>query len=122
MLIELTVHGETTEVEIDPDLAKFTLQETVRLEEALGDEVFDKLMGSAGEGGDYEIPSRPSILQALLWAKLASTYPSIGRYDFDLDLSELGDLLGADSGVVIPMSVEGQDIPPAVVSTASGNV
>lgn len=123
MLIEVTVNGETTEVDIDPDLSKFTLQETVRLEEALGEAVFDRLMGAA-QGEDFELPTRPSILQAILWAKLASLYPTLGRFDFDLDLAELGSVLestGSPGGVVLPMSVGNETIVAEVEAPKQGN-
>jgi len=121
VLIDITVKGTTTEVEIDPDLSKFTLQETVRLEEALGDDVFDTLMGGAGR--EYEIPSRPSILQALIWCKLATLYPTLGRYDFDLDLSDLGELMAKKGGPVdVPMDVDGEVTTAVVEVVPPGNV
>lgn len=109
MRVQITIDGETEEVELDPDLSKFSLRETVRLEEALGESIFEKLMGSTDALGNQNIPSSPKIIQAILWAKLASVYPDLGLSDFDLDMEEFVPSQSEDdSGVSVGKAI-GQD-------------
>lgn len=115
----MTRNGEATEVELNPDLSQFSLRETVRLEEALGEQLFDRLMGSAGDGGKVEVPSSPRIIQAIIWCKLASVYPEIGLNDFDLDLSQLMD--ETTDSVVIPMQLpDGTEVQGEVATGTGG--
>ena len=83
--VEVTVDGQTEEVDLDLAVERFTLKESVRLEEALGAEATQTLFSGA------EVPGTPKMIQALIWAKLASRFPNIGLDDFDLDLAEMAE-------------------------------
>lgn len=109
MQIELTIDGDVQELDIDLDLDSFRLQESVRLEDALPAAQFAAIMN-----GEVVDPT-PRMLQAMIWAKLATRFPDIGLNDFDLDLTELLEVAKEQPGdVVIPMTmpdgevVEGQ--------------
>lgn len=119
MRIEVTIDGETTEVEIDPNLDRFSLRELVRLEQALGGDVFDRLMGARRRGGP--IPPRPSILQAILWAKVATVYPVVGLNDFDLEMEDLVSSVLPSAETPIPMEVDGVE-QLVMVDGDEGNV
>lgn len=71
------------EVEVDLDFDNLTLRESVIVEEAIGAETFDKIISTG------EIPPRPTIIQAVLLAKLSSKFPGIEAGQFDIDLSTL---------------------------------
>ncbi len=88
--VAVTVDGHTEEVDLDLTVERFTLKESVRLEEALGSDLTQSLFGGA------EVAGTPKVMQAMIWAKLATHYPSIGLDDFDLDLSELAEAFTED--------------------------
>lgn len=79
----------TEVVDIDLDLNSLSLRESVALEEALGTEAFDALM----EKGEFAF--RPSVIQAVLYAKIKGRFPNAGIDDFDFDLAALNQ--GGDS-------------------------
>ncbi len=85
--VEVTVDGHTEEVDLDLTVERFTLKESVRLEEALGAEATQTLFSGA------EVPGTPKMIQALIWAKLASRFPDIGVDDFDLDLIDMAEAM-----------------------------
>ena len=78
--IQVEVAGATYKIDIDPDA--LSLQESVRLEECVGPENFDRLMGG-------ELPSRPSFIRALLFSKLKTQIPDLEIDGFDLDIGDL---------------------------------
>ncbi len=88
--VEVTVDGQTEKVDLDLAVERFTLKESVRLEEALGTEATQTLFSGA------EVPGTPKMIQALIWAKLGSKFPAIGIDDFDLDLADMADALTED--------------------------
>lgn len=98
MRIQIVRDGSAEEVDIDPTLDRFSLLESVRLEEALGPELFERLMGSADSNGQVEVPSSPKIIQAIIWCKLVSIHPDIGLNEFDLDLSEFSEFAVSTEG------------------------
>ena len=83
--VEVTVDGESEEVDLDLAVERFTLKESVRLEEALGAEATQLLFSGA------DVPGTPKMIQALIWAKLSTKFPTIGLDDFDLDLADMAD-------------------------------
>lgn len=121
MNIEITIDGETTPVEVDPDLDKFTLRELVRLEAALGGDVMDKLMGVRGRG--VPLTPRPSVLQAIIWAKVATMFPQVGLDDFDLDIADVaGAILPKNAETPLPMDIDGEgEVTATVKAGDSGN-
>lgn len=88
MNVQITKDGVVEDYELDPSLDKFSLKESVRLEEALGAELFERLVSSGTPGSDVEAPASPKILQAIIWSKLATVRPDIGLDEFDLDLED----------------------------------
>lgn len=108
-LWEITIGGET--VEIDFDMSRMTLKESIRLEDTLGAEAFERLMDAK------DVPASPRIIQALVWAKLVSTHPEIGIEDFDLDLTAIAQ---SDGAVVIPMKVGEEEFEVPIEATGKG--
>ncbi len=88
--VEVTVDGQTEEVDLDLAVERFTLKESVRLEEALGTEATQTLFSGA------DVPGTPKTIQALIWSKLVSRFPTIGIDDFDLDLADMAEELAED--------------------------
>jgi hypothetical protein len=89
-LVDISITNEdgTTEVlSLDLDLEALTMRESVVLETTLGGDRFDKLMGGKAE-------MRPSVIQAMLYAKLKTVRPGLEVGDFDVDLTELYEVLG----------------------------
>lgn len=100
MQVEITVDGVTSLLDIDLGLDRFTLLESVRLEDALPADQFAAIMENDGE-----IAPTPRMLQAMLWAKLATQFPGLGLEDFDLDLSELMEsMVDTSPTIVLPMT------------------
>ena len=109
MKLDITRNGETTEVEVDVSLDRMSLQESVRLEEAVGEVAFDRMQAAAeaaerGEEFDPRGLQSPKIIQAILWAKLATLYPGLSITEFDIDMESLAEVMEASDGVVIPMT------------------
>ena len=121
MKMDITHKGETIEVDIDPSLTSMTLQESVRLEEALGIAVFDRVMNNTDVHGTVSLPARPTLIRAILWSKLASLLPGIGIDGFDIDLSSVvEEITDVDEGdVSIPMTTPDGDTVDAVVDLAA---
>lgn len=82
MKVLLETDQGTSEVDVDFELESLTLREQVRLERELGEETFDLLMSG-------KAPMRPSIIQAFVFVKLKTLYPSLEIDSFDLDLTQL---------------------------------
>lgn len=80
MNIKLEVNGEPVEVDISFD--SLTLRESVLVEQALGGDVFDDITQGKGL-------ARPSVIRALLYAKLKGRFPDLSLDGFDLDLGAL---------------------------------
>ena len=115
--IQIERDGEAETIELDLDPNHFTLKEGVRLEKALGPGAQDLFTGE-------EITVTFSMLQAILWAKLASTHPGIGIEDFDLDLAVLADVTLEDDAP--PLTTEAleralfvDDVDPEAVAAAA---
>ena len=70
------------ELELDMDLSSLTMREALTLEQTLGGESFDQLMKG-------EIAMRPSLIQAVVYAKLRTQRPDITADQFDLELGDL---------------------------------
>ena len=97
--VEVTRDGETEQVDLDLNIERFTLKESVRLEEAMGADV-------ASLFGGEEVVATPKVLQALIWSKLVSQFPDVGLNDFDLDLTDLADVFAADEVEPSPADIE----------------
>ncbi len=94
--VEVTVDGHTEQVDLDLAVERFTLKESVRLEDALGSDLAQSLF-SDPEG----VPGTPKMIQALIWAKLATTYPGISLEDFDLELADMAEAMTEDEPAAI---------------------
>ncbi len=81
--VQVTGPDGSETVDVDIDYGSFTMREALALEEALGGETFDLL--AAGKLGS----ARPSVVQAILFAKLRTVYPDATLDGFDFDLSAL---------------------------------
>lgn len=73
-------------IDLDIDLTAITMREAISLEESLGGEEFDKLMKG-------EASMRPSLIRAVIFAKLHTLRPDIPLDGFDLDLGALYETL-----------------------------
>ncbi len=73
-------------IDLDIDLSSVTMKEAVSLEESLGGYEFDRLMKG-------EASMRPSLIRAVIYAKLHTIRPDIALDGFDVDLSALYDTL-----------------------------
>ena len=82
--------GTIEDYKLDLDLEALTMRESVVLEETLGGERFDALMAGTAE-------MRPTIIQALLYAKLKTHRPDVERDAFDVDLTDLYELLAGET-------------------------
>lgn len=105
MNIRIETGDSVEEIDIDLNLENMTLLESVRLEEALGDTVFEKLM--AGQLDELQM-SKPSYVQAIIWAKLATIYPDVPRSGFDMDVDELQKLRTSEAPA-IPKAGDGSN-------------
>lgn len=116
MRLEITVDGETSEVELDLDLDTFTLRESVRLEDALPGDQFAAIMENPGE-----LRPTPRMLQAMIWSKLATRFPGLAIDGFDLDLGELMETVAALAPtVVVPMTLaDGETVEADVELSAN---
>lgn len=77
--------GDGNQIEIiglDMDLEKLSMRESVTLERTLGSEAFDALMNG-------QAALRPSLIQAIVFAKLKTRRPTVTVDDFDFDLQAL---------------------------------
>lgn len=88
--------GEMREVDLDLSLGDLTLRESLRLQDAIGIETFDKLMEGKRVLRDLH------IIEALIWCKLYTEVPGIGIEDFDLPLEALS-ILQKDEDIEMPM-------------------
>lgn len=100
--------GETVEVQVDLDPNSLTLRESVRVERELG----RKRAAALFSGGELAVT--PSVIQVILWAKLASKFPDLGIDDFDLDLGQLGAALEAADE---PLDLSTDEIEAALFQT-----
>lgn len=109
MLITIDHDGEERQVDIDLRLGTMSLQELVRLEEALGPDRFERLT-------ETEDVRSPKVLQAIIWTKIVTHYPSVTLDGFDLDLGALAPILAEQDrdGLVIPMSTSDGDVEAVV--------
>ena len=83
--------------------------------EALGPDRWERLVANEGA----EIRS-PAVLQAIIWAKVATHVPGIGRDEFDLDMGALAEIVEPDGSVVIPMTTA-EGTTEAEVGKAAGS-
>ena len=84
----VTIDGqdqETSEIEVTFDAVRFSLREMVMVEEALGEEDAERFLQG-------QLKLTPRVIQALLWAKLATQHPEIGLHDFDLPGAAFSDI------------------------------
>ena len=79
--------GTVEDYKLDLDLEALTMREAVVLEETMGGERFDKMMAGTAE-------MRPTVIQAMIYAKLKTHRPDIGLNDFDVDFGDLFTALG----------------------------
>lgn len=78
--------GSSEDFPIDLDLSTLTMRESVRIEELLGREAFDALMGG---GMTPTQLGRPSVLRAVIYAKVKTHRPDVTPDTIDLDLDQL---------------------------------
>jgi len=98
--IEITNSDGTAEIfALDLDLESLTMRESVVLETTLGGERFDLLMLGKAE-------MRPSVIQALLYAKLKTDRPDLELDSFDVDLTALYEVLGGDDDPKVPQLLQ----------------
>lgn len=90
MRIRIDGAGEPTEIDVDLSLDALTMRESARLEELLGQEVFDQL--ASGEVTPEDLV-RPALIQKLLYVKLRTQLPELTIDGFDVDLEDLNDAL-----------------------------
>lgn len=74
------------EMELDLSLDSLTMRESVRVEEVLGPDRFRDLVT---KGLQSSVAASPSVIQAVVFAKLATIRPDVTRDGFDLDLEDL---------------------------------
>ena len=115
--------GTTRQVdaELSLDPSTMTLRETVRLEDAIGSAKAEQLFGGA------EVVMTPKLIQAVVWAKLASSVPGLKLDGFDIPLEAFNALEDpGDDGTVVelPMTVKDGTTTSGIVATGtdSGNV
>ncbi len=89
MKIQVTVDGETSDVDIEVE--SLTLQESVTIEEVLGVDGYDRFLADTEAGTPFK---RPSSMRALIFSKVKSQFPDAKPTDFDI---EMGDLMEDDS-------------------------
>jgi hypothetical protein len=88
-IIQVQVGEEV--IDLDIDLSKITMKEAISLEESLDGETFDLLMKG-------EAPMRPSLIRAVIFAKLHTLYPEVPLDGFDIDLTVLYESLTEEDG------------------------
>jgi hypothetical protein len=86
MRVRVDTPGGAEEVELDLSLEKLTMRESVRLEETLGGEMFDRIMAGKVEAAEM---ARPSFIRAMIYTKLKTIRPELELDGFDLDLEDL---------------------------------
>lgn len=86
------VDGTPEILELDLSLDTMTMRESVRLEAAIGPELFERLVSGSLEG---PAAISPRIVQAVIYAKLKTIRPEVELDAFDLDLEELEHALEA---------------------------
>jgi hypothetical protein len=103
MKITIVRDGLESLVDIDLDPRNFTMRELVRLEEELGGEATERFMS-----GDVVL--RPTLIRAVIWAKLLNVAPDISLEQFDVDLGELEAWVeeAAKGGLPLSQSVDGE--------------
>jgi hypothetical protein len=79
-------------------------------------------MGARRRG--VAIPPRPTILQAIVWAKVATLFPQVGLEDFDMDMDNLvSSVVPAAAETPLPMDIPGEEPTVAVIAGGDeGNV
>ena len=98
--------GDTriVEAELSLDPSTMTLRETVRLEDANGSEKAEQLF--SGES----VAMTPKLIQAMVWAKLASQIPGLELDGFDIPIDAFGELVETEpDGHVVEMPLTGTD-------------
>lgn len=107
------------EIELTLDPGKMTLQESVKLEEALGSDKAAALFS----GG--EVAVTPSLIRTLVWVKLQAHVPGIALDGFDIPLATLTDIQTNGDASVIEMPMTGADgeteTARVAIGTDSGN-
>lgn len=86
----LTDQGEE-DVSLNISFDSMSLQELTTLEETVGPDVFDQL--SSGK-----VSPRPSVLRAMVFAKLKTVYPTLEIEQFDTDSAALVEALTEADG------------------------
>lgn len=117
---DVEIDGESREVDLDLSLSTFTLKESIRLEEAIGEQKFASLMDGR------EITPSPRMIQALIWTKLATLIPGVGMDDFDLDLGDIAEVWKAGNAtaevIEMPMQTpDGEEVTTQIKEAAQGN-
>jgi len=101
MLIEITVDGESVEHDVDLDIDRLTLKQSVKLEKVMGPDRCAKMLG-----GDESIAALPTSIQAIIYVQLADQFPGLKLGDFDFDLNELFDVVADEpTAEVVPLSM-----------------
>ena len=96
-----------------------TLQESVKLEEAIGSDKAAALFGGAGE-----IAVTPSLIRTLIWIKLQKHVPGLALDGFDIPLGAFNSIdTGGGSVIEMPMTTPDGDTETVQVKTGtdSGN-
>jgi hypothetical protein len=88
--------GTKAEHALDLDLEALTMRESVRLEQELGADLFDRLMSQTASATEL---GRPTTIRALIFAKLATQVPGLTIDGFDLDLGALVEVLAEGEAV-----------------------
>lgn len=68
---------------VDIDLGTLTLQESCRVEDALGPDKFDRYLDNLSRGVMW-----PSAVRAIVWAKLVADMPDLAIDSFDIDTDD----------------------------------
>lgn len=80
MNVTVTVDGE--EHDVDVTLDRLTLQESCDVEDALGEDGWDRYTQGR---------LSPKVIRAVLWAKLRRQFPDLTVDDFDIALTDVDD-------------------------------
>jgi hypothetical protein len=110
--------GDTriVEAELSLDPSTMTLRETVRLEDAIGSAKAEQLFSGVA------VSMTPKLIQAMVWAKLATEVPGLTLDGFDIPIGDFEELEDFGGEVVEMPVISGDDITPEMLTgTDSGN-
>lgn len=85
--IQVQVDGQPDPFTLELSFDQLTLRESTWLQRQIGNQRFDRMI----EKGEIEL--RPDFLQALIYAKLKSQLPDLEVDGFDLDLTDVLEVL-----------------------------